>query len=71
MPKNSGRSKEVVIDDTGTKTPENDGTNRTKDIVQPIRIVSMTINQNGVFFGLGDDGKVYRLNDGHQWETLQ
>jgi hypothetical protein len=71
MPKNTRGSKEVVNNDAGTKTPENDGTNRTKDIVQPIRIVSMTINQNGVFFGLGDDGKVYRLNDGHQWETLQ
>jgi hypothetical protein len=71
MPKNSGRSKEVVINDTGTETQENDRATGTKDIVQPVKIVSMAVNQNGVFFGLGDDGKVYRLNDGHQWETLQ
>jgi hypothetical protein len=71
MPKNTKGSKPVVNNDTGTKTPENDRIDRTKDIIQPIRIVSMTINQNGVFFGLGDDGRVYRLNDGHQWETLQ
>jgi hypothetical protein len=71
MPKNIKGSKPVVSNDTGTEKAEDAGANRTKDIVQPIKIVSMAINANGIFFGLGDDGKVYRLNDSFNWETLQ
>lgn len=70
MPKNSGRSKAVVNNDATTEKGQNDRTNPIEDTIQPVKIVSMAINQNGVFFGLGDDGKVYRLGDGYKWETL-
>jgi hypothetical protein len=71
MPKNTGRSKELVNNDATTEKGQNDRTDPIKDIVQPVKIVNMAINQNGVFFGLGDDGKVYRLFDGHKWEKIQ
>jgi hypothetical protein len=71
MPKNTKGSKPVVIDDTGTETQKNDRATGTKDTIQPVKIVSMAVNHNGAFFGLGDDGKVYRLSEGHVWETLQ
>lgn len=71
MPKNPKGSKSMVSDDTGTKKEKNAGVNRTEDIVQPVKIVSLAINANGIFFGLGDDGKVYRLTDNFNWETLQ
>ena len=71
MPKNTKGSKPVVSNDPGTTQAENAGTSRTEDIVQSVKIVSMAVNANGIFFGLGDDGKVYRLNDNFNWETLQ
>jgi hypothetical protein len=71
MPKNNGRSKAVVNNDATTEKGQNDRTNPIENTIQPVKIVSMAINQNGVFFGLGDDGKVYRLADGYKWETLQ
>ena len=71
MPKNTKGSKPVVSNDSGTAQAADAGTSRTKDIVQSVKIVSMAVNANGIFFGLGDDGKVYRLNDNFNWETLQ
>ena len=71
MPKNTKGSKPVVSDDSGTTKTEDAGTNRTEDTIQPVKIISITANANGIFFGLGDDGKVYRLSDVYTWETLQ
>ena len=71
MPKNARGSKELVNNDATTEKGQNDRTNPIENTIQPVKIVSMAINQNGVFFGLGDDGKVYRLADGYKWETLQ
>jgi hypothetical protein len=71
MPKNIKGSKPVVSNDPGTEKAADAGVNRTENIVQPVKIVSMAINANGIFFGLGDDGKVYRLTDNFNWETLQ
>lgn len=71
MPKNATRLKQVVNDDPGAETTKDARADRAKDIVQPVKIIGITMNSTGSFFGLGDDGRIYRLTDGQTWETLQ
>jgi hypothetical protein len=71
MPKNNQRLKEVVIDDTTAAKREDDRIVAAKDIVQPVNIISLAISNHGTFYGLGSDGKVYRLGEQHTWETIQ
>lgn len=71
MPKNNQRLKEVVIDDTTAAKREDDRIVAAKDTVQPVNIISLAISNHGTFYGLGSDGKVYRLSEHHIWETIQ
>lgn len=71
MPKNSERLKEVVIDDTTAAKREDDRIVTVKSSIQPVTIISLAISNHGTFYGLGGDGKVYRLSEHHTWETIQ
>jgi hypothetical protein len=71
MPKNSERLKEVVNHDTAAAKREDDRTVTVKSPLQPVTIISLAISNHGTFYGLGGDGKVYRLSEHHIWETIQ
>lgn len=61
--KNKRGSDKLEQDDNPAETP-------THATVKPIKIVSMAIDQKGSFYGLGEDGSIYRLTS-NKWEVLQ
>lgn len=68
MPTNRRRSKKLEEDDAGSEEIKTD---RAKD-EKIVKIVSIAINPKGFLFGLGDDGKVYKLTeDNNNWVTIQ
>lgn len=71
MPKNNQRLKEVVNHDTAGEERKDDRTVTVKGTLQPVTIISLAIGNHGTFYGLGNDGKVYRLGEQHKWETIQ
>ena len=71
MPKNNQRLKEVVNHDTAGEERKDDRTVTVKSPLQPVTIISLAISNHGTFYGLGSDGKVYRLGEQQIWETIQ
>lgn len=71
MPKNNQRSKEVVNHDTAAEERKDDRTVTVKSPLQPVTIISLAIGNHGTFYGLGNDGKVYRLGGQQEWEKVQ
>jgi hypothetical protein len=68
VPKNRRGSKKLEGDDTRSEEIQTERV----EVTAPIRIVSIAINPKGFFFGLGDDGKVYKLTeDNNNWVTIQ
>jgi hypothetical protein len=63
VPKNKTRSDKLEQDAKPAETA-------THATVKPIKIVSMAIDQKGSFYGLSEDGSIYRLTS-NQWEILQ
>jgi hypothetical protein len=61
--KNKARPSQLEQDDKPAETT-------THATVKPIKIVSMAIDQKGSFYGLGEDGSIYRLTS-NKWEVLQ
>jgi hypothetical protein len=65
LPKNRRGSKKLEGNDTRSEEIQAERTT-------PVQIISIAINPKGFFFGLGNDGKVYKLTeDNNNWVTIQ
>lgn len=63
MSKNKRGSDKLEQDDKPAETTTNAA-------VKPVKIVSLAVDIKGSFYGLGDDGSIYRLSS-NKWEVLQ
>lgn len=68
MPTNRRRSKKLEGDDAGSEEIKTD---RTKD-AEVVKIISIACDHKGYFYGLGEDGSLYKLTeDNRGWVSLQ
>jgi hypothetical protein len=68
VPKNRRGSKKLEYDDTRSEEIKTEGVK----VTTPVQIISIAINPKGFLFGLGNDGKVYKLTeDNNNWVTIQ
>lgn len=68
MPTNRRRPKKLEHDDAGSEEIKTD---RVKD-EKVVKIISITCDHKGFFYGLGEDGSLYKLTeDNRGWVSLQ
>ena len=68
VPKNRRGSKKLEGDDARSEEIKTERV----EVTTPVSIISIAISPKGTLFGLGDDGKVYKLTeDNNNWVTIQ
>jgi hypothetical protein len=68
MPTNRRGSKKLEHDDTRSKEIKTEGVKASA----PVKIISIACDHKGYFYGLGEDGSMYRLTeDNSGWVSLQ
>jgi hypothetical protein len=68
MPTNRRGSKKLEHDDAGSKEIKTEGAKASA----PVKIISIACDHKGYFYGLAEDGSLYKLTeDNRGWVILQ
>ena len=68
VPKNRRGSKKLEGDDTRSEEIKTEGTK----VTTPVKIISIACDNKGFFYGLADDGSLYKLTEDNKgWVSLQ
>jgi len=68
MPTNRRGSKKLEHDDAGSKEIKTEGTK----VSTPVKIISIACDHKGYFYGLAEDGSLYKLTEDNKgWVSLQ